>query len=92
MFPGAPVGKKIEEEKIKFEPNLIKYPFYEARSAVYKQQFMRRADKKFAIGEKKLSLKDKKELKTKQKSEAEAILLDKWDRRKVKAAAASKTA
>lgn len=91
MFPAAPVGKEIEEEKIKFEPNLIKYPFYEARSRVYKEQFMRRADKKFAIGEKKLSLLDKKELKETQKSEAEAILLDKFDRRKAKAAAAAKS-
>jgi len=90
MFPGAPTGKKIEEEQIKFEPNLSKFPFYEARSRVYKEQFMRRSDKKFSIGEKKLTVADKKDIKEKQKTEAKAILLDKWSRRKAKAAAAAK--
>ena len=63
IFPGAPIGKEIEQEGIEFNPNSVKYPFYEARSRVYKEQFMRRSDKKFSIGEKKLTLTDKKNLK-----------------------------
>jgi len=92
MFPAAPAGKKIEEEEIKFEPNLSKFPFYEARSRVYKEQFMRRSDKKFSIGEKKLTLTDKKNLKDQQKTEAKAILLDKWSKRQAGAAAKAKSA
>lgn len=90
MFPAAPTGKEIKEEKIEFNPDSVKYPFYEARSKVYKEQFMRRNDKKFAIGERKLTAADKKEIKEKQKTEAKAILLDKWSRRRAKAAAAAK--
>lgn len=90
-LPAAPAGKEIEEEKIKFEPDLVKYPFYEARSRVYKEQLFTRSDKKFAIGERKLTIQDKKEIKEKQKTEARNILLDKWSRRNAKAAAASKS-
>ena len=90
MFPAAPDGKFIEQEKVKFEPDVTKYPFYEARSKVYKEQFMRRADKKFAIGEKKLTITDKKVLKEQRKVEAKSILLDKLSRRNAKNAAAAK--
>ena len=92
MFPGAPTGKEIEEERIEFNPNSVKYPFYEARSKVYVDQFKRRNDKKFAIGEKKLTLTDKKNLKDQQKTEAKAILLDKWSKRQASAAAKAKSA
>ena len=90
MFPAAPTGKEIEKERIEFKPDVSKYPFYEARSKVYKEQFMRRADKKFAIGEKKLTITDKKVLKEQRKVEAKNILLDKLSRRNAKNAAAAK--
>lgn len=90
MFPGAPDGKFIEKERIEFKPDLSKYPFYIARAKVYEIQAMRRADKKFAIGEKKLTIKDKKDLKEQRKVQAKNILLDKLSRRNAKNAAAAK--
>ena len=90
MFPGAPDGKFIARERIEFKPDLTKYPFYIARSKVYKEQFMKRADKKFAIGEKKLTITDKRVLKEQRKVEAKNILLDKLSRRNAKNAAAAK--
>ena len=79
-FPEAPAGKEIYEEKVRFTPDLTKYPFYESRTAVYKTQFRKRTDLKFAIGEKKLTLEDKKMIKEEQKTATKSILLNKWNR------------
>ena len=91
MFPAAPTGKEIEKERIHFKPDVSKYPFYEARARVYEIQARRSFDKKFAIGEKKLTIKDKKDLKEQRKVEAKNILLDKLSRRNAKNAAAAKS-
>tara|TARA_R100001480_G_scaffold47789_1_gene60809 strand:+ start:1595 stop:2041 length:447 start_codon:yes stop_codon:yes gene_type:complete len=90
MFPGAPTGKEIEKERIQFKPDLSKYPFYIARTRVYEIQARRSFDKKFAIGEKKLTATDKKVLKEQRKVEAKNILLDKLSRRNAKNAEAAK--
>lgn len=86
QFPEAPAGKEIKEERVEFTPDLTKYPFYESRTAVYKTQFRKRTDLEFAIGEKKLTLEDKKKIKEEQKAATKSILLSKWNRIKPEAA------
>lgn len=79
-LPVPDAEKQLEKEEIKFTPqNNI---FYEARSAVFKQQFLEKTDQKFALKTKKMTKEEKIAEKEALKLRQRAILLDKYNKLK----------
>jgi len=78
-FPAPDAGKELEKEEVKFTPE--NNFFYEARSAVFKEQFLKKSDPKFALKTKKMSKEEKIAEKEAIKTRQRAILLDKLNKK-----------